>query len=141
MQSIIDVLYGRAGDGDDALVQSVIDNLGRLLNTRRGSVGHLPGYGLPDLTEIYRDVPESIEALRRAVREAVEAYEPRLRRVRVTHEASDPYEMQIVLVLHGELPDRQRIELRTTFSSADVVRVAPQGGAAGGAAGHRRAGR
>ena len=129
MQSIIDVLHGRTGDGDGALVQSVIDNLGRLLNTRRGSVGHLPEYGLPDLTEIYRDVPESIEALRRAVREAVEAYEPRLRRVRVTHEASDPYEMQIVLVLHGELPDRQRIELRTTFSSADVVRVSPQGGA------------
>ena len=122
MQSIIDVLNGR-DDGPDAIVQSVVDNLQRLLNTRRGSVGHLGGFGLPDLTEIYRDVPESIEALRAAVREAVEAYEPRLGRVRVTHHATDPYDMQIVLVLHGELPDRRRIELRTTFSSADVVRV------------------
>ncbi|WP_420457108.1 type VI secretion system baseplate subunit TssE [Rubrivirga sp.] len=122
MRSIIDVLHGR-DDGPDAIVRSVVDNLGRLLNTRRGSVGHLDGFGLPDLTEIYRDVPESIEALRTAVREAVVAYEPRLSRVRVTHHSTDPYDMQIVLVLHGELPDRRRIELRTTFSSADVVRV------------------
>ena len=122
MRSIIDVLH-RRDEGPDAIVQSVVDNLGRLLNTRRGSVGHLGGFGLPDLTEIYRDVPESIEALRAAVREAVEAYEPRLSRVRVTHHATDPYDMQIVLVLHGQLPDQRRIELRTTFSSADVVRV------------------
>ena len=126
MQSIIDVLHGRS-DGPDAIVQSVIENLGRLLNTRRGGVSHMPEFGLPDLTEIYRDVPESIEALRRAVRETVEAYEPRLNRVRVTHHATDPFDMQIVLVLHGELPDKRRIELRTTFSSADIVRVDPAG--------------
>ena len=122
MQSIIDVLRDRP-DGPDAVVESIADNLGRLLNTRRGSIEHLPEYGLPDLTEIYRDVPESIVALREAVREAVTAFEPRLRRVQVTHHATDPYDMQIVLVLHGELPDRQRVEFRTTFSSADVVRV------------------
>lgn len=125
MHSIIDVLHGRSADDPDAVVLSVIDNLGRLLNTRRGSVGHLPAFGLPDLTEIYRDIPESIEALRKAVRETVEAFEPRLARVRVTHHATDPYDMQIVLVLHGELPDKRRIELRTTFSSADAVRVDP----------------
>lgn len=125
MQSIIDVLRERPA-GPGAVVESVADNLGRLLNTRRGSIEHLPGYGLPDLTEIYRDVPESIAALSAAVREAVTAYEPRLRRVRVTHQETDPYDMQIVLVFHGELPDRQRVEFRTTFSSADVVRVGRQ---------------
>ena len=88
---LIDLLLGHfldgqaVADGDPARnrLSSIVDNLSRLFNTRRGSIAHLPDFGLPDISQVYRDLPYSIEGLRGAIRSVVEKYEPRLHRVRV----------------------------------------------------------
>lgn len=36
------------------VILSVLDNMQRILNTRAGSLKHLPDYGLPDMTKILR---------------------------------------------------------------------------------------
>lgn len=104
-------------------ITSVIDNLNRLFNSRQGTIDHLPDYGLPNLSEIYRDAPETIELFRGAIRETVEKYEPRMRRVRVTHQPSDPHAGRLVFLLTGELVGGERVQFETTF--ADQVRVNP----------------
>src|SRR5262249_56033403 len=93
--ALFDALTGRFESGGAGLrvadvpegeqqVHSVLGNLRRLFNARRGSLAHLPEYGLPDLSDISPSSPEKIESLRVAIREAVERFEPRLQNVRVT---------------------------------------------------------
>jgi type VI secretion system protein len=129
--SLYDRLSGRFADGrrieqvsrEEQLLQSIISNLTRLFNTRRGSILHLPEYGLPDITDVYRDVPDSIVELQGIIKEVVEKYEPRLRRVRVEHEKTDPFAMRLEFLLSGEMVDGARVGFQTTFSSSESARV------------------
>lgn len=128
--SLFDALSGddrasRMRDGPDRSserFQSIIRNLTHLLNTRRGSVGHLPDYGLPDLGSLYRGMPDSIDELRRSVQETIEKYEPRLNRVRVKVQVADASTMRLPLILTAEM-DGERVRLMTTFSSREPVEV------------------
>ncbi len=128
---LIDVLSGHFLNGQSLAdvdehqhrVLSILDNLNRLFNTRRESIAHLPDYGLPDITQVYRDLPYSIEGLRQAVKETVEKYEPRLRRVRVDHQSGNPYEMRITFILSAELMRGQKVQFQTTFASHDLAEV------------------
>lgn len=130
---VYDVLVGRFADGhrleevpeDEHEVMSIISNLNYLFNTRAGSIDHLPDYGLPDITEIYRDIPDSIVKLQAAIKQAAEKYEPRLRRVRVEHQKTDSFAMRLVFLLSGELSNRQRVRFQTTFSSNEAPNVRP----------------
>jgi len=68
--------------GDNTLeVLSVMDNVRRILNTRAGSLKHLPDYGLPDLTNIYKALPASAHLLRGQMEKTLLVYEPRIRAV------------------------------------------------------------
>jgi type VI secretion system protein len=104
-------------------VQSIIANLQRLFNTRRGSLAHLPDYGLPDMTTVYLDAPDSIDRLRRAVQEAAERYEPRLKRIHVETSDINLMRMRTTFILSGELGRGGRIRLETTFLSQDLAQV------------------
>ncbi len=131
--SLYDVLSGRFADGRrvDEIheayhrVPSILGNLERLFNTRRGSIRHLPDYGLPDITEIYRDIPDSVEKLREALLKAVQRYEPRLRRIRIKAQPIDPYAMRLEFLLSAELVDRTPVRFQTTFSSIEAAHVMP----------------
>lgn len=133
--SVYDVLTGTFADGrpvtsvrkERRRLWSVVSNLNRLFNTRRGSVEHLPDYGLPDMLTVYRDAPRSIDELRRAIKDLVESYEPRLRRVRVKHRETDDYEMRVMFLLEAELVDGPQVRFETTFASHDSARVEPMG--------------
>lgn len=131
--ALFDVLEGRFGgevpleavpDAERTL-HSVIGNLRRLFNSRQGAVAHLPSYGLPDLTEVYGDGSRAVEALRRAVQAAVEAYEPRLKRVRVEPVPVSSGEMRIALIVSGELEPGRRVRLETAFRSHAPAEVRP----------------
>lgn len=69
---------------------SVRDNIERILNSRRGSLAHLPEYGLDDLSEIYRHLPSSTHKLRNAIEATLLVYEPRLRAVEIEMHAPEP---------------------------------------------------
>lgn len=131
--SLYDVLRGTFADGRrlESLSpsvwreRSILSNLDRLMNTRQGALAHLPNYGVPDLSDVYRDMPGSIGELQRAIAGAVETYEPRLRGVRVEHQATDQYAMQLVFLLTAVTPSGEQVRFKTTFSSDEEAHVAP----------------
>lgn len=133
---LIDVLIGTFQNGNAVFdedpnqqrLQSILDNLTRLFNSRRGALMHIPDYGLPDISQVYRDLPYSRDGLRVAIKEAVEKYEPRLRRVRVEkYEKSEDeeYDMRESFILTGELLKGQKVQFQTTFTSNELAEVKP----------------
>jgi type VI secretion system protein len=130
---LMDVILGHFLDGQTVAeeapahrkLRSIIDNLSRLFNTRRGSLAHIPDYGLPDISQVYRDLPYSIDGLRTAIKQVVEKYEPRLRRVRVEQEKDKEgeYEMRVSFIVSGELQHGQKVQFQTTFKSNDFAEV------------------
>lgn len=133
--SILDVLSGGFADGrpvrsvrdEDRLLWSVVSNLNRLFNTRRGSVQHLPDYGLPDLTTVYRDAPRSGDELRREIKASIKRYEPRLERVRVEQRETDEFDMRMVFIVSAVLKNGEQVRFETTFESQRSTEVEPVG--------------
>lgn len=129
--SLYDVLRGAFHDGTpvDATtgearrMQSVMSNLNRLFNTRQGSLDHLPGYGLPDLSALYQGADPSVDGLREAVKTIIQRYEPRLRRVHVEHRRMDEQLFRVTLLISAELASGRRVRFQTTFASNDLVYV------------------
>jgi type VI secretion system protein len=64
-------------------IMSVQQNVRRILNTRAGALKHLPDYGLPDLTNIYKALPASSHLLRQQMEATLLKYEPRIRSIDV----------------------------------------------------------
>src|SRR3954465_3709407 len=63
--------------------KSIADHLWRMFNTRQGTIPHLPEYGFPDISEIYRKLPASLKELEQTILNLTAKYEPRLERVRI----------------------------------------------------------
>jgi type VI secretion system protein len=105
----------------------VLGNLRRLFNARRGSLAHVPEYGLPDLSDVSPSSPEKIEALRVAIREAVERFEPRLQKVRVTREGGRADSSHLVFLLSAQMGPNARVRFQTTIRSSEPVEIRPKG--------------
>jgi len=92
-QDLLETLTGTFLDGtpldavpaEERIIWSIRDNLTRLFTSRAGLLPHLPDYGLPDITEIYRQMPYGIPRLTEAMLNAIKKYEPRLKNVRVIY--------------------------------------------------------
>lgn len=65
------------------LVDSVLANLRRVLNSRHGITMIREDYGIPDLADVVHNLPEALGKMRAAIKTAIENYEPRLSHVRV----------------------------------------------------------
>jgi type VI secretion system protein len=134
-ESLFDVLTGRVAGGraleavpeDQRLLWSVVSNLSRLFNTRRGTLPHLPDYGVPDMLTVYRDAPRSVEELRRTLKASIDTYEPRLRRVRIEQKEQKAYTMRLVFLVRAHLRNGQQVQFETTFRSQDATTVEPVG--------------
>jgi len=131
---LYDILTGEFANGrpvssvseEQQYLLSIVSNLNYLFNSRQGSLEHLSDYGLPDITEIYRDIPDSIQKLKRAIQDAVEKYEPRLKQVRVHYKETDSSNFRIVFILSASLLNDERVKFQTTFSSQEKAQVATQ---------------
>ena len=80
-------------DDFDAATQtflSVMDNIQRILNSRRNCLLHMPDYGLDDLTEVYRDLPASTLRLKRVMEQTLLKYEPRLKAIDIEIADAEP---------------------------------------------------
>jgi type VI secretion system protein len=106
-------------------MRSVLDHLRRLFNTREGGLPHLSGYGLPDISEIYRSMPDSMEQLRTALERAVSRYEPRLMNVRVTSRTGMTRGLTLTFILSGELRGAGTVRFQTTFVGTGSSAIAP----------------
>jgi type VI secretion system protein len=90
-------------------------HLERLLNSRQGTLTHQPDYGLPDLTEVYLNIPHSLERLAVEVKRCIDAYEPRLENVRIQCEPPTDAAAVIHLDIEGSLPSGERVKLESHF--------------------------
>jgi type VI secretion system protein len=91
-----------------------------LLNTRRGSLGHIPEYGMPDVASYYSDYPTSLSYLRSEIMDLIRRFEPRLSDVNVRLIASDEREFRVSLLISGEVEEPDgvvKVSYRTTISS------------------------
>ncbi|WP_110812170.1 type VI secretion system baseplate subunit TssE [Cronobacter sakazakii] len=84
--SLYEILYGNFEGGlpldavseENQVILSVLDNMQRILNTRAGSLKHLP-----DLTKILQGMPGTAHELISALSAVLLKYEPRLKRINV----------------------------------------------------------
>lgn len=126
-QGLFESLTGHFYDGkeiDDIpesgrLQRSIMDHLTRLFNTRSGSISHLPDYGLPDISELYRRMPEGLESLRSAIKKTVEKYEPRLKNIRVRTQDTETKHAQLIFILTAEFKNGGMVHFQTTFSTSE----------------------
>lgn len=68
---------------EDQHILSVLDNVRRILNSRAGTLSHLPDYGLPDMGVILQGLPAAAHELMGALANTLLKYEPRLAAVNV----------------------------------------------------------
>jgi type VI secretion system protein len=66
-----------------ALMQSILRNLARILNSRTGQAPAHMDYGIPSPSEIAQGYPESLTTMQKTIRKCIERYEPRLKDVQV----------------------------------------------------------
>ena len=76
--------HRREIDDSGQMIDSVLDHLTRIFNTRRGNVPIAEDYGIPDYTEFLHNFPDSLRDLERAIKQTIIQYEPRLKTVRVS---------------------------------------------------------
>ncbi len=129
--ALFDILTGSGftqdGSGTRAALDSVQTHLQRLFNTRRGSLVHLPDYGLPDIGAVYENLPYSVDDLARQVRLLIERYEPRLNAVRVRRLGSVGDDRRIHLEVAASLFSVGEVRFRTVFESAGSAQVNARG--------------
>ena len=120
--SLHDMLYGNF-EGEIELhqvseenqyIMSVLDNLQRVLNTRAGSVAHLPDYGLPDMTQILQGMPGTAHELKTTLATVLLKYEPRIQDIHVVMlEQTQPGELRYAI--EAEMPDGELVRFGTEF--------------------------
>jgi len=69
----------------DNEVESIIEHLRDLLNTRQGEAVTVPDFGVIDFTDLVHNFPDAIQLLQRSIRATILQYEPRLKNVVVQH--------------------------------------------------------
>lgn len=106
-------------------VLSVMDHLKRMFNSRRGSTATEGDYGLPDISEIYRNMPDGIDWLRAAIRETIERFEPRLENVEVRPRESGDKSGRLEFILSARLRGGGEVKFQTTFTSMGESSITP----------------
>jgi len=106
-------------------IVSIMDHLNRIFNTREGSLSHLQGYGLPDISEIYRKMPDGIDELQAAIKKTVEMYEPRLKSIKVFPRESEDDKFKLVFIISGEMKGGGLVRFQTTFTSMGNSMISP----------------
>lgn len=66
-------------DESDQVIISVMENIRRILNSRAGSIQHLPDYGLPDMSLLIQGLPGTAHNMMNILSATLLKYEPRIK--------------------------------------------------------------
>lgn len=102
---------------------SIKDHLYCLLNTRQGSLSHIPEYGLPDIVTLFQNLPDANFTFVTEVTKLIENYEPRLSQVQVSQVVEDNVDCVVHLVVSARLKNQKKIRLNTLFLSGGTASV------------------
>lgn len=103
-------------------VLSVLDNLQRILNSRAGSLSHLPDYGLPDMGQVLQGLPASAHMLMATMAATLRKYEPRLADIRIELLSQGPAG-QLQYALDIQLKGGEWVTFGTTLAPEGKVLV------------------
>lgn len=102
---------------------SIQAHLGKLLNARRGSIAHMPDYGLSDVSELYAELPYSQHYLIEAVTLAITKYEPRLHNITVHALEKCGLDCVLSLEIQAEMRQGEKLKYGLLFESGGIARV------------------
>jgi type VI secretion system protein len=108
------------------VVASVAAHLAKMLSTRLGSVQTLSDYGLPDLNDMRLSLHDSLSQARRAIEHFIEAYEPRLRDVRVISLPRDDDQLRLTFRIEALLEVeglKQQVAFAAKLDGSGQVKV------------------
>lgn len=106
------------------LRSSIIENLRMVLSTRQGSVRHLPDFGMPDILQLYFNSDNSIDPIKKEIKNVILKYEPRIAEVQVQKTDFDQESMKITLKVIATIKDIPNKEiLLTEFSTTGWTKV------------------
>ncbi len=108
------------------LADSVLANLRNLLNSRQRIAPALPDYGIPDMVDLATSFPEGVSGMRRAIKDVIETYEPRLRRVTVKYVETPDDPLALRFEITAELAtaeERAAVWFETRIDSSGEVDV------------------
>jgi type VI secretion system protein len=109
---------------EQKLRSSVIENLRMVLSTRQGSVQHLPDFGMPDILQLYFNSNNSIDPIKKEIKNVILKYEPRIGEVEVHKTDFDQESMKITLKVIAKIKDIPNKEiLLTEFSTTGWTKV------------------
>jgi type VI secretion system protein len=93
----------RGGRDPKRMIDSIIQHLERILNTRQGSVLIAEDYGIPDFTNLSSGFSEALRDLERTIRNTIQKYEPRLKSVRVKFIPQEETTLTVSFQIVGQL--------------------------------------
>ena len=115
------------GNADrSAAIASIIQNLHVVLNSHAGSVPTRPDWGLPDPHHLALRMDQDTHILAGEIRRQIEAFEPRLRRVRVRRRTGREQFMVASFDIHAELvltDDSHPVSLETRIHPNGAIEV------------------
>lgn len=109
---------------DQKLSLSIVENLRMILTTRRGSVQHLPDFGVSDILQIYIRSDNPIESLKQELKQVILKYEPRIKEVIMETSEFDQKTLRASLKIIVKVKDSPNTEiLLTEFSTTGWTKV------------------
>lgn len=76
--------HRRGSEDQRRCMDSIVDHLRKMLNTRQGNVPIADDYGVPDFLDFLQSYPDSVREIESSLKSAIERYEPRLSGTSVT---------------------------------------------------------
>ncbi len=109
---------------DQKLSLSIIENLRMILTTRRGSILHLPDFGISDILQIYLASDNPVESLKQEIKDVILKYEPRISEVQIQNSEFDQKTLRASLKIIIKVKDSSNKEiLLTEFSTTGWTKV------------------
>ncbi len=110
-----ETMYSRQNPGRK--VESVVQYLQKLLNSKQGTTLMDDAYGMPDFTDLTVLFPDSVRDIERSISETMQRYEPRLSQVKVDFVFQDEQSLSLLFQIHAVLKTNEN-ELAVTLESA-----------------------
>lgn len=108
------------------LVDSIMDNLRGVLNSRADSCLSRPDLGMPDFNDLVGRFPDALGIIAAAVRDQIEMFEPRLSEVSVRHVPDRSNPLHLAFRIHATLAmddGSRRLSFDTVLNNNGYVNV------------------
>jgi type VI secretion system protein len=115
-----------AVNDEEALFQSVANNLSRIFSTNAGSAETVADYGRPDLNNLQVSQKESIDIIEKGLERCIQKYEPRLfnSRIGISRERLHVNEMFVhiegFLYINGT---GKKVHFKANLSGSGAIKV------------------